>query len=270
MSEDAYKFRARDWPEYCEQEPPAGGTTVVTVKGKTTRKKKPLPALVVDPIPGALPFAGSRNPMTRSNTARRVSLTIALPATDHVPQVFHFESLGEWATTMDALQDPNIWGLEVQLPPFPYRCPNKGHERQHHMDIRLTFKDGYRRAIFVRNRGSLAKPETQDEIDAIFKAMPADFADDAIVVDCNDYTRAYRDNIFRIWHHLQKPDAEADAHLLEMARTTHYWLLRDLVAQCGMPPWRMWQAALRLIGRRVLCADLYAVFCHHSRVWLAS
>lgn len=37
-------------------------------------------SLKVDPIPGVLPFDGSRNPLTRSDTASRVSMTIITPA----------------------------------------------------------------------------------------------------------------------------------------------------------------------------------------------
>ena len=141
-----------------------------------TGKPQSLPALEVRPVPGVLPFVGARNPMSRSNVAHRVSMTIATPASKGVPRIFHFESEREYATALDALITGEVFDLEVQLPPFPYKCP-RGRQRnnapQHYFDLRLTFHDGFRRAIYVKNRKSLLKPSTQDEIEAIIKAAPA-------------------------------------------------------------------------------------------------
>ena len=149
---------------------------------------EPLPALRVAPVYGVLPFAGHRNPLTRSNTARKVSTVFATAATGWVPQVYHFDSEGEFAVALEAVLDPDLYGLEVQLPPIAYRRGRSQTKRKHHGDMRLTFSDGYRRMVYVKNGNSLAKRETQDEIDDIFNWIPQDFADDAIVVNTDSHT----------------------------------------------------------------------------------
>ncbi|AZB65613.1 hypothetical protein EBL87_17940 [Cereibacter sphaeroides] len=233
-------------------------------------KKRNEAPLDVAPIHGVLPFAGARNPLTRSNTARRVSFAAATPATGGVPQVYHFESEAESVVAIEALLHPDLHGLEVQLPPIPFRCRRSGRTREHHFDLRLTYRDGHRRAVFVRNGWSLGKRATQDEIDDIFTAIPEGFADDAVVVNADDYSRAYRDNLRRIWHLSRNPDPAADAHVEAVARAANYWLMKDLVAQCDLPPAAAWQSAMRLIGRRILRADWHAAITLHSRIGLAA
>ena len=225
-------------------------------------------ALTVPPIHGVRPFAGYRNPLTRSNTARRVSFTAATPATAGKPELYHFESEAESAVALEVLIDPSLYRLEVQLPPVMYKCRRTRELHPHHFDLRVTFRDGYRRAIFVRNGWSLSKRKTQDEIDDIFMAIPVEFADDAIVVNADDYSRAYSDNLRRIWHLSRSPDCDADAHVEAVAKHGNFWLLRDLIAQCDLAPARAWQSAMRLIGRGVLVADWHAVITIHSRVGL--
>jgi len=191
-----------------------------------------LPALQVAPIHGVLPYAGHRNPLTRSDTVKRVSAAIATPMSGGERQVYHFDGEAEYAVALDALRSPELYGLEVQLAPLRFYCNRTRKIRSHSFDLRLTFSDGYRRVVFVRNATSLAKPETQNEIDDIFAAVTDDVADDAVVVCADDYTRAYRDNLRRIWEMLQLSDAEADAIVEDAARTTNYWYLGDLIANC--------------------------------------
>ena len=180
------------------------------------------PALQVAPIHGVLPYGGFRNPLTRSTVARRVSTTIALPATNWVPKVYHFESEAESAVALDAVLDPTVHGLEVQLPPVSYWCRKEKRCKSHHFDLRLTFDDGLRRAVFVRNGSSLSRRETQDEIMDIFEAIPDEFADEATVVNADHYSRSYRDNLRRIWEATAKADTVADDHLEDVARRTSY------------------------------------------------
>jgi len=231
-------------------------------------KTEKLPALEVGPIYGVLPFAGARNPMFRSNTAHRVSMAIATPASKGVKRVYHFESEGESAAATEVLLHPDLYDLEVQLPPIEYWSRKKKQYSPHHFDMRVTFRDGFRRAIFVRNGSSLARSDTQDEIEDIFRAVTPAFADDCIVVKTDDYSRAYRDNLRRMWWVYNLDDDEADRHVEEVARIAHYWLLRELISQCDLAPARACQAALRLIARRVLWADWHAVINYHSRVEL--
>lgn len=229
---------------------------------------KKLPALEVDPIHGVLPFAGSRNPLTRSNTARRVSMAFATPATDGVRRVYHFESEGESAVAIDALLNPNLFGLEVQLPPITYFSRTARKQRRHSFDMRVTFRDGFRRAYFIRHATSLARLDTQAEIEDIFSAVPPVFADDCVVVRTDDYSRAYRDNLRQVWDVWNKEDEEADTEVERVARRGGYWLLRDLIGRCQIEPSRCFDASLRMIGRKVLRADWNALINYHSRVEL--
>ena len=226
------------------------------------------PALKIPEIHGVLPYSGHRNPLTRSTVARRVSTTFATRATNGSPKVYHFEALTEWATALDILLDPTVYGIEVQLPPIFYPWPGRKKPREHHFDMRVTFEDGFRRAVFVRNGHSLTKPKTKAEIEAIFNAIPKDFADDAIVVNGDQYTRQYRDNLFRAYDACQRTDPEADELVKEAALTTNYWLLKDLIQNSGLPSPRAFDAALRMIGRGQLAADWYSVISTHSRVRL--
>lgn len=227
------------------------------------------PALVVGAIPGVLPFDGVRNPLTRSNRAKRVSMTLATPATRGQRKVYHFESEAEATVALDAMLSPELHGIEVQLQPIMYLSPN-GRWTPHHFDLRLTFRDGYRLAVFVRNGSSLATPDVQQEIKALFAAVPRDFADRAIVVNGDDYTRAYRENLRLIWDSFAKPDSddESERHVLDIARKTDFRLAAQLMAACDLPRGAVWNAVLRLIGHKVIGANLQAVITPHSRVWL--
>lgn len=227
-------------------------------------------ALDVPPIYGVLPYTGARNPLTRSNTAHRICTTFSTPATRGQRKVYLFDGEAEYAVGLEIMLDPDVHALDVQLPFFRYRAVrgSKGLFPKHYFDLRITFSDGFRRAIYVKNGSSLGRRETKDEIDAIQSALPDWLADDMIVVDGDDYVRPLRGNLFRFWSARQEIDEAADAHLEEKARTCSYWYLKDLTAKCDMPPDRLFQAALRLVSRNILGADWYSVFNKNSRVWL--
>ncbi|MHA3976060.1 hypothetical protein ACW9UR_00115 [Halovulum sp. GXIMD14794] len=236
-------------------------------KGAKTPRTPKYPPMVVPPIHGVLPFDGARNPLGRSATSHKISETFVTPATNGRRKVYHFEGEAEYAVALEALLSPELHDLEVQLAPISYLAPN-GKRRTHCFDLRLTFSDGHRRAVFVRNGRSLAKRETQDEIEAIFRQIPPSFADDAIVVNADDYTQAYRDNLRRFWYLHGKSDPVADAHVEAVARNAAFWFLKDLVSKCDLSPAAAWQSAMRLISRRVLGANWHAVISDHSRVWI--
>ena len=225
-------------------------------------------SLKVDPIPGVLPFDGSRNPLTRSDTASRVSMTITTPATHGRRKVYHFDGQREMAVALEALLSPELYDLEVQLPPVWFKNKS-GNSVPHHFDLRITFRDGFRRAVYVRHGESLARRETQDEITAIFEATPKSFADDKIVVNGDKYTRGYRDNLLRIWRACNSPDDHTDKYVLECAQSTPFWNIQDLMGRCDLPPGKTFTAILRLIGRQLISVNWNAVVCPHSRVWLA-
>lgn len=222
---------------------------------------------MIDPIHGVLPYDGFRNPLTRSDTASRVSITIATPATRGQRKVYHFDGEREMAVALEALLSPELHGLEVQLPPI-YFPKNDGKMHPHSFELRITFRDKFRRAVFVRHGESLARQETQDEIKAIFAATPKSFADDKIVVNGDHYTRGYRDNLLRVWDASNFSDQSADDHVLQRAQENSFWHMQDLIALCDLPIARASDAILRLIGLRLLGVNWNAVICTYSRIWL--
>lgn len=225
------------------------------------------PALQVGPVHAVLPYDGYRNPLTRSSTTHRISMTIGTPATQGQRKVFHFDGEREMAVALEALLSPELLHLEVQLPPVKFRGLN-GKLREHSFDLRITFRDKFRRAVFVRNGTSLKKQRTQDEIAAIFAATPKSFADDTIVVNGDDYTQGYRDNLLRIWSATEAKNPSLDAYILERARNTSFWLMRDLISQCDLLEGDATEGILRLIGQGYLGANRHACICKHSRIWL--
>lgn len=233
----------------------------------STGEQEKKPALQVGPIFGVLPYDGYRNPLTRSATTHRVSMAIATPATGGQRKVYHFDGQREMAVALEALLSPDLHGLEVQLPPISYRDRN-GKLRSHSFDLRITFRDGFRRAVFVRNGRSLARPETQTEIKAIFEATPKSFADDKIVVNGDHYTKEYRDNLLRVWEASRIGDPDIDAYVLDRARSTAFWSMQDLIALCDLPKSISFDAILRLLGKHLLGANWHAVIWEYSRIWV--
>lgn len=235
----------------------------------TPPKTKKMPALKIPPIPGVRPFAGSRNPLTRSNTAHRVSTILTTPHLAGEYEVFLFESELESVVALEALMSPDLYHLEVQLSPIAYVSP-RGRSRRHSFDIRITFRDGYRRGLFVRNAASLARADTIAEIDAIFRATPPSFADDLDVISGAEYSRARRDNLRRVFpFHMQKND-EWDRHVLDVASHGRYRLIRDLVKRCDLPSPDAMSSVFRLLGRQKLGVNWDHVISKTSKVWFAA
>lgn len=225
------------------------------------------PALQVGPVHGVLPYDGYHNPLTRSSTTQRISMTIGTPATQGRPKIYHFDGGREMAVALEALLSPELYALEVQLPPVRFLGLN-GKPSYHSFDLRITFRDRYRRAVFVRNGTSLKKRRTQDEISAIFAATPETFADDKIVVNGDDYTQGYRDNLLRIWSATEDQNPRLDAYILDRARATSFWLTKDLISQCDLLEGDAMEGILRLIGQGYLGTNRHACICKHSRIWL--
>ncbi|MBT0780840.1 hypothetical protein [Paracoccus sp. pheM1] len=225
------------------------------------------PPLEIHPIHGVLPFAGSRNPLTRSNTARRVSMTFSTPHLNGAQQVFLFESELESAVALEVMLSPDFYHLEVQLPPIFYNTHLEKPPR-HHFDLRVTFRDGHRRLFFVRNAESLRHQNTTDEIAAIYAAIPAHLGDSFVVASGEHYSRARRDNLRKIWDLSQDIDPDADLYVLEAARTRPYSLAKELVSAChDLPRSVAMHSIYRLIGQNLLTANWDATINKYSRVW---
>ncbi len=225
------------------------------------------PPLQLGPIPGVLPYQGYRSPLSRSNTAHRISMALPTPATNGVPQVYHFESAREMAVAIEALLIPEFYKLEVQLPPIPY-VNHRGKRSNHSFDLRITYRCGFREAVFVRNGTSLLRPETRADIEAIFEAAPANFADKKVVINGDGYTRAYRDNLLLVWEATKTPDEEFDKLVLDKARQTSFWDIKGLMAACDHECSRVFDAILRLIGRKKLGTNWHTAMSINNRVWV--
>lgn len=234
----------------------------------TPLKTAKLPALEVDPIYGVLPFEGAINPLSRSNTAHRVSMAFATPATQGQRKVYHFASEAESAVALVALLSPDFYGLEVQLPAITYYLPGSKKSHDHFFDLRVTFRNGFRRAIYVKGGSQLRTKKIQDEFNAICEWTPQHFADQVIPVNGDDFTRAYRDNLRRALYFHQLKEPEADDHVEAVARNSSFWLLQDLIDKCDLEPVVSYRSAVRLIARGVIGANWHAVINVYSRVWL--
>lgn len=230
------------------------------------RKQKPLD---LPHIPGVRDYEGARNPLTLSNSAQRVSMEAATPAMKGQCQVFHFESVAEHAVALETLLSPDLHHLEVQLPFLTYTGAD-GKKRKHYFDLRVTFRDGHRRGIFVRNRKSLQRVPIQDDIDCLFKAaLEQKFSEDNIVVDADDYIRPYRINLELMWRVSQQADPEAEETVREASRRFSFWTMNDLITRTGLSGGRAMKAIMRLICTGYLGADWFAVINRNSRIWLA-
>jgi hypothetical protein len=225
-------------------------------------------AVTLKPIYGLLPSRAVRNPITTSATSQKVVLPYKTAATGHQIEIGLCESLAEAAVGEEAIISTDVYDVEFQPITFPYEYP-AGRKRNHTMDLRITYHDGTRRMVFVRNEMSLSKPWTWEEIDAIHEAIPNCEAEEFVVVNADAYSRARRDNLNRM-HRLVafQPDPESDLIVEKVATNLKsLWLMSDLAKHLDLPKWRVWQSCQRLIAAGVLGADMDAVICHHSRIW---
>jgi hypothetical protein len=143
--------------------------------------------------------------------------------------------------------------------------------RSYTHDLLITFRNGHRRLVFVRNEESLKKPRTERQIQAIVAATPKRAADDMIVVNANDYTRQRRDNLMRMHHFVFHPDDEADEALLETAQSLKsFYYMKDLFPHAPVSQPRAFAACHRLVAQGALHANLDHVLWENSRLQLAA
>ena len=178
------------------------------------------------------------------------------------------ESGAELAVAEDVLTTPDIHDVEFQPERFSYRHPS-GRTAWHTIDLRITFRSGRRRFVFVRNRDSLQKPWVQEEIDAIADAVPDHEAHDFVQVEGDGYSRPHRESLRRM-HRLVafEPDPISD-RLVEAAihDLKTLWRMSDLARHIDLQLSRIFASCLRLIAAKKLGANMDAVICQHSRIW---
>lgn len=235
-----------------------------------TKKLPRASALNLGEIHGVLPFDGIRNPSSRSTTSQKVIFPYRVPANDWVPKVGMAESWSEAATGLEAIMSPNIYDVVFQ--PCKVRFHDEdGGTRAYTHDLLLTFRNGHRRLIFVRNGSSLRKPQTQRQINAIVAATPKEIADDMIVVNADDYSRQRRENLLRMHHFVFHPDEEADDTVLAAARRLRsFYFMKDLFPHAQVPQRRAFAACYRLVARGSLRANLDHVLWENSHIQVAA
>lgn len=227
-------------------------------------------AISLTELEGILPFDGVRNPSSRSSTSHKVFFPYRTPANNWVPKIGIAECAAEAAASFEALISPKIYDLALQPLTVPFRDED-GVKRNYTHDLLVTFQNGYRRLIFVRNEESLKKPRTQRQIRAIAAATPKKVCDDMIVVNANDYTRQRRENLMRMHHFVFHPDEEADEALLETARSVRsFFYMKDLFPHAPVSTPRAFASCYRLIARGALRANLDHVLWENSRVEMAA
>lgn len=221
-------------------------------------------------IHGVLPFDGIRNPSSRSNTSQKVIFPYRVPANDWMPKIGIAESWGEAATGLEAIMSPNIYDVVFQPSKVRFRDED-GAKREYTHDLLITFRNGHRRLVFVRNEASLKKPKTQRQINAIITATPKAIADDMIVVNANDYTRQRRENLLRMHHFVFHPDEEADEAVCETARRLRsFYYMKDLFPHVPMLQRRAFAACYRLVARGFFRANLDHVLWENSHIEVAA
>lgn len=227
--------------------------------------------ITLGPIHGMLPFTGVRNPISVSSTSQKVTLPYKTAANNWVPKVGAAESAAEAAVAEEALISPEIYDVEFQPVEFEYQYP-VGRKRSHTIDLRLTFRNGLRRFVFVRNRSSLKKPETQEEIEAILQAIPPSEAHELAIVEADAYPRPRRENLRRMHRAVHfEPDPIADQIVTNAFHNLPaLWRMSDISNSVDLSNARAFDACLRLLANEKMGANLNNVICHHSRVWKVS
>jgi hypothetical protein len=157
------------------------------VKDNDTWMYEPQKLPRMDPIAlkdihGVLPFDGVRNPSSRSNTSHTVFMPYRTAANDWIPKNGITESAAEAAVAMQFLMSPNTYDLHFQPLSVEFEDED-GTTRSYTHDLRVIFRCGYVRLIFVRNEASLGKPTTMRQINAIAAATPKSAAHDLIIVE---------------------------------------------------------------------------------------
>lgn len=227
-------------------------------------------AIKLDKIWGVLPFDGVRNPSARSSSSHKVFLTYRTPANSWRPKVGIAESAAEAAVGLESVMSSMTYDVSFQPCAVSFR-DGDGAMRSYTHDLLITFRNGHRRLVFVRNEASLKKPRTTREIQAVVAATPKHSADDMIVVDANDYTRQRRDNLMRMHHFVSRPDDEADDALLETAQSLKsFYYMKDLFPHVQLSQPRAFAACHRLVARGALCANLDHVLWENSHLQVAA
>jgi len=224
----------------------------------------------LEEVPNLIRYDGQRNPSGRSTTSNKVFFPYRTAANNWYPKIGMAESAAEAAVGLQAIMAKATFDVEFQ-PLTVHFKDDHGALRPHTYDLRLTFKNGHRRLVFVRFEESLNLPVTARDIKAIIDGTPRNAADDVMIVNASDYTRQRRDNIMRMHYFVFHPDEEADDIVNHVARKTQsFYYMKDLFPRVPLEQPRAFAACYRLVARGDLRANLDNVLWEYSRLELAT
>lgn len=143
---------------------------------------------------------------------------------------------------------------DIREQPFKFHYTLAGKVRRYTPDFELTMSDGSFLVIEVKPGRSLAKPEVQEKLSAIYEAMERQGRHFKVLSDAEIRVKALQDNLKRLHCHLQSPVTLEQRHLLRQFIQLHEGLasvpISDLARYMGS-----WHEVLRLVAHGVVGID---------------
>ncbi len=243
-------------------------TTLKERRQKEERKRKQ--RLEIGPIDGVIPYAGVRNPLTRSNTSYKSGMLLRTKANGYRPAVVLNDSEAEEATKIEAILLPNVRAVTCQ--PLTIRLPGgKGKALSHTYDIGIELDCGRKKLVYVKSQISLSSRVSNSRIEEIVRHTPKDAADEIVVISDMSFSRVYRDNNRRILMCHQMPNPDADEGVVELVNHCPRAVrVEDIVNRSGLPQYVAWQAIMRMVGAGRIRAERDFVIDYASFIWSAN
>jgi hypothetical protein len=169
----------------------AKATTLKEKRQKEERKRKQ--RLEIGHIDGVIPYAGVRNPLTRSNTSYKSGMLLRTKANGYQPAVMLNDSEAEEATKIEAILLPNVRAVTCQ--PLTIRLPGgKGKALSHTFDIGIELDCGRVKLVYVKSQISLNSRVSNSQIQEIVRYTPKDAASELVLLSNMSCSRVYHDN----------------------------------------------------------------------------
>lgn len=242
-------------------------TTAKARARKEAAKRKA--KIVIGEIDGTIGWGLRRNPLSRSNRSFKSGMTIRTAMHEMEPSLALFDSELEEAFTIDALLQPDVFGIECQPVTIPLpRNREKGQDRSHTFDTRITLRNGMVYLVYIKAQSALLRSSSVPTIAEIVENTPRNLCDRVVVISDVSFSRNYRDNNRRILMCHEMPDPEADERICRlMASAPGPLRIETLVNQSGLRRSQAWQAILRMIGARRIGAERDAVIDYPTLIW---
>lgn len=242
-----------------------------TTKKNKLRKEaaKRKPKIVIGEIDDVIGWGRRRNPMSRSNQSYKSGMLIRTPMHGMQRSLALHDSEIEEALTIDALLQPDVIGIECQAVTIPLpRRTDKGQDRSHTFDARITLRNGMVYLVYVKSEQSLKRSSSVPTVAEIVAHTPANLCDRVIIISDVSFTRNYRDNNRRILMCHEMPDPAADELICDLVdKLSEPVRIKTLIEKSGLRKCQAWQAVMRMIGARRIGAERDAVIDYPSLIW---